>query len=215
MTKPSPAAAPFVVVPLPGQAALGVALNRPVRDRFGRELLAGMTCGFEKASAVSLVMAGWGTAHCFDEAAATAWLEALKPHFSDDTPLAQVLHRLSGPFIETVKAKMDAEKAALDAEDRAEAERKATADAQAAAQKLAEDQAAAEAAAYAKLQEQVKAQEEAARAAGVDPVQTAPVTAEATVSSPSADAEALKEPAPQPTPPAAPPSSKRGNKSPR
>lgn len=214
MTNPTPVAAPFVVVPTPGQPALAVALNRPVRDRFGRELLAGMTCGFTVESAVSLVVAGWGLAHCFDESAAETWAKALRPHF-EGVPMEQVLQRFTGPFIEVLRKERAAELAQLESDERSRAEAKATADAQAAAKKLEEDQAASEAAAYAKLQEQVKAQEEAAKAAGVDPVQTAPVTAEATASNPSADAEALKEPEPQPTPPPAPSSSKRGNKAPR
>lgn len=214
MTNPSPVA-PFVVVPTPGQEALAVLLTRGVRDPMGRELLSGMTCGFTRESAVSLVVGGWGVAHCFDEAAAETWVKALRPHFGEDATMDQVLARLTGPFIELLKKERAAELAMLDAEARADAEKKATAEAAAAAQKLADDIAASEAAAYAKLQEQVKAQEEAARAAGVEPVSTTPTPIASTVSNASTDAEALKQPEPQPTPPAPPSAGKRGSKSPR
>lgn len=225
MTNPTPAA-PFVVVPVPGQDALPVALNRFVRDPFAREFLAGMTCGFTVPSAVSLVIAGYGAAHCFDEAAAERWMKALKEAgaFEGQT-MEQVLERFTGPFIDKVKAERAERLALLDAEERTAAEAAQTQLAKDAADKLAADQLAADAAAAEALRVseglRTKALEEAEAAEAKRLLDeavkngNAPVTTAETASNSTSEAEKIAAPEPKPTPPAPEPSTRRGNRTPR
>lgn len=213
MTNPKPAA-PIVVIPTPGVPGLAVALTRDLRDAFGREFMGGTTYGFEEKSAVSIVAAGYGSAFCFDDAAAERWTKALRESEAfklsvgdGDGFMERILSRFSGPAIDKAKADRAAYEATLAEADRLEAVAKQTREAQLAAEQLAADQLAAEAAEKAKLQE------EAAKAGN----ESVPVLAGdvALASNAEASGDALAEPEPKPTPPAPTPDTKRGNKTPR
>jgi hypothetical protein len=163
--QPDPLKGPFVVVPPPGTQGLALTvLKHGLRDEFGREFMSGTTYGFEPRSAVSLLLAGYGTAHCFDEEAAERWMKALKATDGAKEKLAgeakssadlmsMILARFSGPHMEKVKAEEASMRAQLEEEDRQRAEEKLKADALAAQAKLEADQAAADAAEKKRLQD--------------------------------------------------------------
>jgi hypothetical protein len=101
MSKPTPT----VVVPFPGQPALAVVPTRNLRSAIGQEILAGIPCGLTVDSAVSLLVAGYVNAFCFDAEAASGWEQALV--FAGQQP-ADFSQQFSGPFFDRLKAKREA-----------------------------------------------------------------------------------------------------------
>jgi hypothetical protein len=217
--QPDPLKGPFVVVPPPGTQGLALTvLKHGLRDEFGREFMSGTTYGFEPRSAVSLLLAGYGTAHCFDEEAAERWMKALKATDGAKEKLAgeakssadlmsMILARFSGPHMEKVKAEEASMRAQLEEEDRHRAEEKLKADALAAQAKLEADQAAADAAEKKRLQD-AAAKEGNLSVALVD-------QPPALVSDANVDGDTARDPAKPEAKPEPAKESKRGDKSPR
>lgn len=208
----------FVVPSSPGVDSLAVQVAKSLTNSSnGVEYQAGQVYGFEKDSALSIVINNAGKGFCFDDAAAEKWLAALMPQIDEGRISAQgALNLLAGPGAEKARA----DKAALhDAMEGADAlllkqdeEAKAKAEAEAKAKAI---EAEAEARAEAERQAEAKAKADAIAAQekannDANERQRQPVDPSRTVSNANVSNAELENGTPPPAPAAPKTSPRRG-----